>query len=98
MYGEKQSRALVGGLSSALRQGDGGAVGIDDKGIDLTGLLQGAEQCLGDRLVEIVFAHSSRAVGTRFLDAVPDIQRDARLEVRARTRRDRHPKNQPINK
>jgi hypothetical protein len=57
-------------------------VGIDDKGIDLTELFQRLQQCRGDRPVEIVFANSSRAVGSWMLDAVPDVQRDARREVR----------------
>jgi hypothetical protein len=98
MDGEKQSCALVGGLSSALRQRDGGAVGIDDKGIDLTELFQRLQQCRGDRPVEIVFANSSRAVGSWMLDAVPDVQRDARREVRTGAGRDKKAIQKAVNK
>jgi hypothetical protein len=61
---------------------------IDDKGVDLIELLQGSQQCSGDDSVELVFPNSSRAVGAGTLDAVPDIQSNARLGVRTRTGRD----------
>ena len=55
-------------------------------------------ECRGNDSVETVFPTSSRAVGAGTLDAVPDIQSNARLEVRTRTGRDSQAIEKRVNK